>query len=269
MRAASLQPHLSAINKRHDEHGLAIPAKGPLVQAARRGFARLQQGQSMAPPLAPAPLPAPFASQVVDLGLRTKSTRARRHCALLVFAFLSFARPLTTGQTQLQDVAFDSDKNIHVQLRMLKSEVGRHRLTFQMPAGRNTRFTTLISQKQQDPTTAGAPEDWPLFRSPKSRPVPLTSADVSSTMHTFLKLFNCKPPLGSEFSAKATRSGAVLAAYAIGVNVETMRWMWGSRSLRALRTHYLDPRTKWSPAAEEFFGHLRLSTQAPSPQLEQ
>ena len=36
VRAASLQPHLSAINKRQEEFGLKPPAKGHLIQTARR-----------------------------------------------------------------------------------------------------------------------------------------------------------------------------------------------------------------------------------------
>ena len=143
------------------------------MQATRRGFARLQQNQSMAPPASPAPLPASFASQVVDLGMRAQSARERRHCALLAFAFLSFARPLTTGQTQSQDAAFDDDSSMQVQLRNFKHNIGRRRLTFQMPLGHNTRLANLISRAQRGLMEQKAPADWPLFRSPKSRPIPL------------------------------------------------------------------------------------------------
>ena len=71
-QATSLQPYLSAINWRQKDLGFEGPAKGPIVQAARRGYSRLKQQFSQGLPPAPAPLSAAFIGKVLDIGLHTK-----------------------------------------------------------------------------------------------------------------------------------------------------------------------------------------------------
>ena len=194
----------------------------------------------------------------------------RRKCGLLTFAFLSFARPHTTGQTQIGDVRMVEHNNMQVQLRFYKHDTGRHRLTFQVPYPNNARVWRLFNAIQRDLRSAGKGNEWPMFRSPHEKPEPLTSGDVSTVMHKFLNYLNETPPLGCKYTAKTTRSGAVSAAYSVGVDIETIRWMWGSKSIDVLRHHYLDPRVSRSQAAEEFFGYLRqTSSEIPSPQLGQ
>lgn len=270
VRASELQPRLSSINKRHEELGRAGPAKGPLVAASRKGFSRLKQKQELAPPIASAPSPATFASKALDIGLSSNSATARRKCGLLTFAFLSLARPRTTGQTQLGDIIMGKSSNMQAQLRFFKHDTGRHRLTFRAPRPSNARASRLITAMQKDLRKAGRDENWPLLRSPHEKPEPLTSADVSAVMRKFLTRLQEAPPLGCKHAAKATRSGAASAAHSVGVGIEAMRWMWGSKSTDELRQHYLDPRVTRPQAAEEFFGHLRQkSSETPSPQLGQ
>ena len=152
---------------------------------------------------------------------------------------------------------------------MFKHCVGRHRLAFNAPHPNNRRIAILLKHLQQELSLAGKPKDWPLFRGPNERPTPLSSEDISSVMRKLLRHLQCSPPLGCKLAAKATRSGAVSAAHSVGVNIEAMRWIWGSKSKDVLRQHYRDPCTQPSPAAEEFFGHLRLTSLTPSPLMEQ
>ena len=152
---------------------------------------------------------------------------------------------------------------------MFKHDTGRHRLAFNVPYPNNRRIATLLKHLQRELPLAGKPKDWPLFRGPNEQPTPLCSEDISSVMRKLLRHLQHSPPLGCKHTAKATRSDAVSAACSVGVDIETIRWMWGSKSMGVLRQHYLDPRTQPSPAAEEFFGHLRLTSQTPSPQMEQ
>lgn len=255
-QARSLQPRMSAINKRHEDFGRDAPAKGPLIKAAKRGRARSQQQASDALPAASAPLPAPFAGQALGLGLRARSPSARRQAAFIVFALLSFARPGATGMAKINDARICNDC-IEAQLRACKRDVGRDRLTLRAPNASQFRLWALMHAAQKDLRRAGCPEGAYLLRPSRGPQTPLSSSDLSSALKRLLTHFSAHPPLGCKCAGRAARSGAASSAYAAGVGIETIRWMRGSKSMGALRSHCLDPRAKPTPSAEELFGRLR------------
>ena len=173
--------------------------------------------------------------------------------------FVSFPRPFATGLTQIRGIAITPTNATQAQLRSFKHGIGRNRLTFSIPLPHHRRISTLLFRAQNDSRKEGKAEDWHIFGSRNAPASPLTSADASAVMHAILKRLSCKPPLGCKRAAKETRSGAVSAAFSVGVDIEAIRWMRGSKSIDVLRHHCLDPRAQQPQAAEKFFGHLRHS----------
>eukprot|EP00172_Hildenbrandia_rubra_P003665 Plantae.Rhodophyta-Hildenbrandia_rubra.ctg6127.p1 GENE.Plantae.Rhodophyta-Hildenbrandia_rubra.ctg6127~~Plantae.Rhodophyta-Hildenbrandia_rubra.ctg6127.p1 ORF type:complete len:259 (+),score=20.76 Plantae.Rhodophyta-Hildenbrandia_rubra.ctg6127:504-1280(+) len=252
---------MSSINRRHEDFGRLAPAKGPLITAAKKGLSRLQQQAADALPPASAPLPASFVGQVLSFGLHASSLSARRQAAFIVLALLSFARPGATGVTKINDVRM-RDNCIEAQLRAYKRDIGRDRLTFRAPFSSQSRIWDLLHAVQVDLRKAGCPDDAYLFRPARGPQAPLSNGDLSAAARKFLSHFRAQPPLGRKHTGRSARSGAVSSAYAIGVDMETMRWMWGSKSMDTLRQHHLGPRAKPTPSAEEFFGRLKRAISA-------
>lgn len=250
VKARPLQPCLSAINRRHEDLGCPPPAKGAsaIIKAAREGFARLQQVEQGHLPLAPAPLPAALVGQALTAGLTASSISVRRQAALL-----ALARPGAAGLARINDIKLHRDA-MEAQLRSFKRDMGRDRLPFRarmQSAGASAR---CLIERRRISLARDALRIFCLLCPARCPNRPVSSADISAMMRKLLRYFTITPPLGRKHAGGATRAGAVSAAHAILVDIETMRWMWGSKPMEALRAHCLDPRMEPPPAVEEFLG---------------
>lgn len=94
-----------------------------------------------------------------------------------------------------------------------------------------------------------------LFQLPGERP-PRT-ADMSSWLHTQLRIVGVHAPPGFSYLGHSIRSGASSSAEAIGVSRFLGNWMGGwSQSGRTRELHYMDPSVRPCPAAFGFFGWM-------------
>ncbi|KAK3266316.1 hypothetical protein CYMTET_25054 [Cymbomonas tetramitiformis] len=117
IKAASLQPYLSAINNYHEDMGYDGPSKGRSMSRAVKGMASLQvkaaetqeEGETVR-----SWLPARHVSKVHAHGLAMRPTgRAEmellRACTYVVFAFVTFGRPNTGVSMQKSHIAVADD----------------------------------------------------------------------------------------------------------------------------------------------------------------
>ncbi|KAK3278970.1 hypothetical protein CYMTET_13129 [Cymbomonas tetramitiformis] len=117
IKAASLQPYLSAINDYHEGMGYDGPAKGHSVSRAVKGMASLQveiASTQDAEETVRTWLPTRHVTKVHAYGLAMRPTvraamELQRACTYVVFAFVTFGRPNTGVSMQKSHIAVTDD----------------------------------------------------------------------------------------------------------------------------------------------------------------
>eukprot|EP00854_Cymbomonas_tetramitiformis_P005485 gene5485-biopygen5487 len=156
IKAASLQPNLSAINSYHEDMGYDGPAKGRSVSRAVKGMASLQvevadiQDEEETVWIW---LPARYVTKVNAYGLvmqpsgRTEAELSRA-CTYVVFAFVTFGRPDTGVSVQQSHIAV-ADDVISVVLHKEKGRGHvRRKRSFTIPAAGVEGLVQLLEHWQ-------------------------------------------------------------------------------------------------------------------------
>ncbi len=269
IRAASLQPYLSAVNNYHEDMGFDGPAKGRSVSRAVKGMASLQvaaAGTQNEEETVRTWLPARHVSKVHAHGLAMRPTgRAEmellRACTYVVFAFVTFGRPDTGVSMQKSHIAV-ADGVISVVLHREKGK--RHvrlkrRLT--IPATGVDGLVQLLERWQsardewwqRTSSPCGGAEKDSYWRLPWEQGR-LTSAQANDWVQLALGTLKCLPPEGGHFSGHSTRKGACTCARAVGALLEKCCFLGGWSQLSSAIHAYIDPTAVPDEHMEKYFG---------------
>lgn len=274
--ADSLQPYLSAINSAHADFGYDRPALGHLISRARQGMRRAQALAATRDTRVPLPAAAVLrvlrhASASASGWRRDLSAEACAHLLrgayAVCLAFLFFGRQDSCVALRIQDHGIQPDAIwLRLTEKMRKAAALRRviRLPLSAPPVRGHpsllpevaalgRLYLAAVDRLAIPG-AQAPRMY-LFQLPGEQP-PRT-ADMSSWLHTQLRLVDVQAPPGFSYLGHSLRSGASSAAEAIGVSRFLGNWIGGwSQSGRTRELHYMDPSVRPCPAAYGFFGWM-------------
>ena len=259
VRASSLQPYLSAINRLHEDLDLPKPALGPMVAGWRRGLAHKQgAGGREAQRVY---LPPPVVAQVLDWALAldlsaASPTLVAVFCAAVavVFTFSFFARGATGAALQVQHVR-RSVAGLHITLEHEKGHArNRYARTLTLPPGSIPGLEPLLDKWEGLRGTTSPSRSY--YALPGERGA-FPSTQIDGWLREVLGHFGVAPPAGELWSGHSLRKGAASGASATGVGLDRICWCGGWSILSKAVHDYIDPTCPSSVAARRFFGWLR------------
>ncbi|KAK3248981.1 hypothetical protein CYMTET_41579 [Cymbomonas tetramitiformis] len=216
IKAASLQPYLSAINNYHEDMGFDGPAKGRSVSREVKGMASCRAEMELL-----------------------------RVCTYVVFAFVTFGRPDTGVSRQKSHIAV-ADDVISV---VLHKEKGRRHVRLKrrltIPAAGVEGLVQLLehwegardSWWQQTSSPCGEAEGDSYWRLPWEQRR-LTSAQADDWVQLALGVLKCLPLEGGHFSG---HTGACTCARAVGALLEKCCLLGGWSQLSSAIHAYNNP----------------------------
>mmetsp|Transcript_44414 Transcript_44414/g.101821 ORF Transcript_44414/g.101821 Transcript_44414/m.101821 type:complete len:765 (-) Transcript_44414:36-2330(-) len=275
--ADSLQPYLSAINAAHADYGHDRPALGHLIARARQGMRRAQALAATRDTRVP--LPAAAVLRVLRHACASASAWQRdlsaTACAHLLrgayavcLSFLFFGRQDSCVALRILDHGIQHDAIwLRLTEKMRKAAALRRIVRIPLsapPVKGHASFLPevaalgrmyLSAAHRLERTCTTREQRAYLFQLP-GEPPPRT-ADMSSWLHTQLRMVDVRAPPGFSYLGHSIRSGASSAAEAIGVSRFLGNWMGGwSQTGRTRELHYMDPSVRPCPAAFGFFGWM-------------
>lgn len=265
VRASSMQPYFSAINRVHrDCLGIEEgPASGGLLIRLRQGLA-WEQAQTPANPRdTRVALPADVAYLAVVAGLSMAEPHSREQAAELraviavVLGFLCMGRADTIVHISIRDVVWDASQIIfvleHEKGRSLRADYRARTLTFCIDPSRQPLLLLLQKWNLCRATWGHATMFFALNGEilPKSPHAPMTQW-LTHVCHLLCE----QPPQGYAWSSHSLRKGGASAASAIGVPLPVIRHIGGWATTSAVVMKYIDPSVMASTGAWFFFGNL-------------
>eukprot|EP00854_Cymbomonas_tetramitiformis_P000969 gene969-biopygen822 len=261
IKAASLQPYLSAINDYHEGMGYDGPAKGHSVSRAVKGMASLQveiASTQDAEETVRTWLPTRHVTKVHAYGLAMRPTvraamELQRACTYVVFAFVTFGRPNTGVSMQKSHIAVTDDV-ISVALHKEKGR-GHVRLKRRLaiPAAGVEGLVQLLGHWQWARDSGPVTDREGYWRLPWEQGR-LMTAQTNDWMQLALGTLRCLPPEGGHFSGHSTRKGACACARAVGALLEKCCFLGGWSQLSSAIHAYIDPTAGPDEHMEKFFG---------------
>lgn len=267
VKAASLQPYLSAVNAAHDDLGFQKPALGHLVARFRSGLAHLQNsaGRDAERVLLPAPIVQTAHDWALGLDLASASARqlsAFRAAVATVLNYCFFARGATGSALCCGDVRRTNDALLITLAREKGKAKNQRSRVLSMPLGSVRGLDDLLKKWELFRGACADNESFfvlPAERSAatKLRPIRFASTSIDRWVHEILDHLDLQPPPGDKWSGHSERKGAASAAAAIGVSLNRICWC-GGWSIQSSTVHdYIDPTCPPSQAAKRYFGWLR------------
>ena len=284
IHADSTGQYFAAISKAHVHCGYTAPVVRDvhgLISSSLKGLSKLQkQVFSEDQPLY---LPAPYVSTILDAtcelapavraaaaALETSDTKQgwrlltdaqRQTCEhyrdglLLVFNFCDFGRADTQARMSANDVGVDAHGYVVFRLRFVKGRGGKKtNLTFQWPPSAVPELVNTLQLFQGLRAALCAPKSGLFWRLPWQRHKWDTS-HYDLLIRACLKRHGFSAPEGFIYSSRSLRAGPVSAAKAIGVDLDTIRYIGGwSPDSSVPERSYLDRTCPPTPAAWRFFG---------------
>ena len=260
VRAKSLQPYLSAINRVHRDLEMAEPALGHVVQQVRRAVALRQAGQGRASQRVY--LPPPVVERVLLWALARDPARLRaeprqrqlfRAAVAVVLSFCIFCRGHTGSALRVGDVR-RSAAGVTVTLDNEKGKrVDGVARTITFPPGAVPGLEELLSMWE---ALRGASSASCYFAFPHEQRSTWEPSAVDGWLGSILGHLGESPPEGETWSGHSLRKGAASGAGAIDVALFRICFM-GGWSVRGGAVHdYIDATCPDTPAARRFFGWL-------------
>ena len=256
VRAASLQPYLSAINAVHADLEYERPALGHAVAAYKAGLAHTQADGGREAERVYLPAEAVERALLWALTLDTERATASelqvfRAAVASVFTFVFFARG-ATGSALLAKHVTRSVAGTTVQL---EHEKGRGRdaraRAVTLPVGAVPGLDALLRKWERLRGEVDADASYYLLPGERSRALPATAID--SWLRIVLEHFDLRPPAQQTWSGHSLRKGAASAAAAVGVNLDRICFVGGWK-IKAATVH--DPTCPATAAGRRFFGWL-------------
>ena len=283
VHADSLGQYFAAVTKAHEHCGFDSPMMGNSeISKTVKGLALLQK--SVYDVDAVLYLPASHAAAVWDWAIlqvpairsvcdslaatgrmrhKRLSTEARqqlqsfRDAVMLVFNFCDFGRADSQFKMRGADVSLDSRLQCVFRLRHVKNRSGnKTNLLYQWPDNARPGLNELMQFYRFVRARLGCSDAALMWRLP-------WATDKWDTHYYDKRLRLClarhdlTAPAGFSYSSRSLRAGAVSAAKAIGVDLDTIRFLggWSPTSSVPERT-YLDRTCQADPSAWRFFGWL-------------
>ena len=251
----SLQPYLSAINSAHkavllDPEG---PARGPLLDAVRRGWRREANAVPRAQKERSVALPAHVVSTAMQRALALGASRTPQLLRALWHTTLGFATLMRAGSTvplAHDDVALTATELVvrpryikNGQLNALLPDAKRFPKVHcrQMSSihliWRSAQMQAWATARQTPPAPSADRSYWALPGD--------AHGDASRTATAWLleacDALGAVPPLGGKYSSHCLRKGGASAAWAVGLPYDNIcvlgDWKIGSQTPRR---HYID-----------------------------
>ena len=265
VKAKSLQPYLSAINAVHRQLALPAPAKGPLIQQARKGLQQVQtrNPQYTEPEDERICLPPSVVYQLLLHGLAavallrlqpgdTTALLQLRDCTALVTTFLFFGRSDTGAGVEASDLQLQAPYLVFKE-RRFKGRTGI--------LGTERVLTVDCTSMPEVPELISAylqhrPADSTLmWRLPQDRHQ-WNSTVIDNMLQRQLRGLHVVAPTGYKYTSHSLRKGAASGAYAQGVTVFRICHYGGWSATSGTVYTYIDPTLPPSPSGAYFFGWL-------------
>lgn len=260
VRATSLQPYLSAINRIHRDLEMAEPALGHLVQQVRRGVALRQAGMGRASKRVY--LPPPVVERVLLWALALEDAKVAsspvvralfRAAVAVVFTFAIFCRGDTGSRLRVCDVR-RSAAGVTVTLDNEKGKrVEGTARTITFPPGAVPGLEELLAKWERLRGEASGDASYFAFRHERAA---ARSSDVDGWLRLILGYLGEAPPAGEQWSGHSLRKGAASGASAIDVALHRICFMGGWSIQSKAVFDYIDPTCPVTPACRRFFGWL-------------
>jgi len=268
VRATSLQPYLSAINRVHKDVLLTAegPASGPLVARLRQGLAIEQSQEPASRANVRVALPADVALRALHTGLNMRvetleHARILRACTAVALGFLTMGRADTTVHLHPGDIFWDT-QFLYITLQHEKGKAHRTNIsarTVTFPVTpTNLPLLHLLHAWHTCCRHWGHNTVYFGLRGEKTPTSP--SAALSAWLHDVCLLLNVHPPPGCSWSSHSFRKGGASAANAIGVPTAQIRLIGGWQRQSAVVLDYIDAAVLPSPGAWFFFGAFAPGT---------
>ena len=260
VRAGSLQPYLSALNRVHRDLALDEPALGHMVQQYRRGLALRQADDGRA--ARRVYLPPDVAEHVLEWALAQdrETARVRRSTRLLfraavatVLTFALFARG-GTGSALLASHVRMSAAGVTV---TLDHEKGRRLAgvarTITFPPNAVEGLDALL-EIWEDVRGDISPSHGYFAFADERRALP--SSQIDAWLGEILAHLGASPPAGEVWSGHSLRKGAASGSSAVGAPLHVVCHMGGWSIKSRAVFDYIDPTCPATAAARRFFGWL-------------
>jgi hypothetical protein len=264
VRARSLQPYLSAINRVHRDLEYEEPALGHVVQQVRRAVALRQA--NLGRPTQRVYLPPPVVERVLLWALRARTPqrysdpafrRLFRAAVAVVVTFVIFCRGDTGSALRLGDVR----RSVAGVSFTLDHEKGKRvdgvARVITLPPGAVPGLEQLLAlwedvrgpMEQAVGTTS-------YFAFPHERAMVLRASQIDAWLQLILDHLGEHAPTGETWSGHSLRKGAASGAGAIDVVLFRICFL-GGWSIKSKAVHdYIDATCPDTPAARRFFGWL-------------
>ena len=266
VRAKSLQPYLSALNRIHRDLELDEPALGHVVQQVRRAVALRQAGMGRATQRVY--LPPPVVERVLLWALRQEDAElcaSLRLCELFraavasVLTFVIFCRGHSGSALRPCDVRC-SAAGVTVTLDQEKGKrVADVARTITFPPGAVPGLEELLAKWERVWALRDAfaeRADCPSYFSLPHERAALRADQIDAWLGSILGHLGERAPAGETWSGHSLRKGAASGAGAIDVALFRICYM-GGWSIRSAAVHdYIDATCPDTPAARRFFGWL-------------
>lgn len=264
VRAGSLQPYLSAINRLHRDLDLDEPALGHLVQQFRRGLAHRQADAGRA--ARRVYLPPDVAERLLlwALSLRPKALRddvvVRRRFRAAVAVVLTlclFARGGTGSALGVSHVR-RSAAGITVTLDHEKGKrVAGVARTVTFPPGAVPGLEELLSRWEMVRDAGGEPSGERCYFAFADERGRFPTTQIDTWLDECLAHLGARPPAGEKWTGHSLRKAAASGAAACGVALHKICYVGGWSIKSKAVFDYIDPTCPHSPACLRFFGWLR------------
>lgn len=260
VRAKSLQPYLSALNRIHRDHEMDEPALGHVVQQVRRAVALRQANLGRATQRVY--LPPPVVERVLLWALERpmerllKEPRQRqlfRAAVAVVLTFSIFCRGHSGSALRVCDVR-RSAAGVTITLDEEKGKrVDGVARVITFPPGAVPGLEALLAKWE---AVRGETQASSYFAFAHERRTVLPASQIDDWLGEVLGHLGESAPAGETWSGHSLRKGAASGAAAIDVALHRICYM-GGWSVRGAAVHdYIDASCPATPAARRFFGWL-------------
>ena len=279
VRGSSMTQYLSCISKAHThvDHSSPVERGGKLIADAVNGMKRLQHKVFREDEVLY--LPAPYADKVLRAAQQQVSVvtfldydnltpgchatlQGFRDNVALVFNFADFGRADSQSKMRGNDIVVDSEGQVIFRLRKVKRRSGvLSSLCFQWPPGAIPGLLEVLVAFLWVRRQLRCSDDSAMWTLPfdKKSVAPSTTAKFDKLIKRAWTASAVQPEGGFTYSTRSLRAGAASASSMMDVPLTKIRRLggWSPTSTTPERV-YIDPTCPPTPAADRFFGWLRL-----------
>ena len=264
VRAGSLQPYLSAINRVHRDMDEQEPALGHLVQQFRRGLAHRQADMGrdarrvyLPPDVADRLMEWALAQSADDLRRDADLRRRFRASVAVLLTLCLFARGGTGSALRVEHVRAGAG-GITVTLDHEKGKrVEGTARTITFPPGAIPGLEVLLRRWEVLRDAGGRCAAGRCYFAFADERASFPATAIDTWLGECLAQLGAAPPAGEKWSGHSLRKCAASGAAAVGVPLHKICYVGGWSIKSKAVFDYIDPTCPNTPACVRFFGWLR------------